>query len=367
MYNMGEVYMKKTVLYNLHEQMHAKIIEFGGTYMPLMFDSIQKEHHAVRHDVGVFDVSHMGNIILKGKDALQFTNYIVTSPIKSDLNRATYGLILNDLGYTIDDVLVYVLNIDHIFIVCNASNIDAVYTWLKEKQKGYDVIVENRSELISQIAIQGPKSIEYISKLLPYDYQSLYFMQSYTIDLNTHFIVSRSGYTGEDGVEIYGPHNIIIDLYQKLIDMNVKPIGLGARDTLRFEATLPLYGHELSLSIDPFEAGLTFAVKEGGFIGSEALYTRKKNLQKRLVALKLLEKNIPRAPYKVYNEFGDIVGEITTGYLLQTQTDPLALAMIQTPFHTLDTKLYVDIRDKKIPAVVIKKQFMVKKYHKQGE
>jgi aminomethyltransferase len=367
MYNMGEVYMKKTVLYDLHEHMHAKIIEFGGTLMPLMFDSIQKEHHAVRHHAGIFDVSHMGNIIIKGLDALSFTNYVVTSHIKSDVNKATYGLILNDLGYTIDDVLVYVLQLDHLFIVCNASNIDTVYEWLLSKQKGYDVTIENASQSISQIAIQGPKAIEYISKVLPYDYNHLYFMESYTIDLKTHFIVSRSGYTGEDGVEIYGPHHIITDLYKKLLDMSVTPIGLGARDTLRFEAVLPLYGHELSLSIDPFEAGLQFAVKPSGFIGSEHLYERKKQLQKRLVALKLLEKNIPRATYKVYNSNNEVVGEITTGYLLPTQTDPLALAMIHTPYHTLDTKLFVEIRDKKIPAVVIKKQFMQKKYHKQGE
>lgn len=367
MYNMREAYMKKTVLYNLHEHMHAKIIEFGGTLMPLMFDSIQKEHHAVRHHAGVFDVSHMGNIIVKGLDTLTFTNEVVTSHIESNVNKATYGLILNELGYTIDDVLVYVLQLNHVFIVCNASNVDVVYEWLKSKQRDFEVTIENASDAISQIAVQGPKAIEYVSKLLPYDYNHLYFMESYTVDLKTHFIVSRSGYTGEDGVEIYGPHHIITDLYEKLLDVSVTPIGLGARDTLRFEAALPLYGHELSLTIDPFEASLQFAVKPSGFIGSEALYERKKHPQKRLVALKLLEKNIPRAPYKVYNSHDEVVGEITTGYLLPTQTDPLALAMIKTPYHRLDTTLYVEIRDKKIPAIVIKKQFMQKKYHKQGE
>jgi len=358
--------MKKTVLFPLHEAMQAKMIEFGGTMMPLVFDSIQKEHHYVRDEVGVFDVSHMGNLVIKGIDALTFINTLLTSEIKNIPNQATYGLVLNHQGYTLDDVIVYVLAQDHIFVVCNASNIEKVYRWFLAHTKGYQVSVQNISEHISQIAIQGPKSMQYISKLLPYRYDELSFMQSYTIDLDTHFIVSRTGYTGEDGVEIYASNDIIFDLYKKVIELGIKPIGLGARDTLRFEACLPLYGHELSETIDPFEAGLSFAVKKDVFIGSEALYKRKETISRRLVAIKLLEKNIPRSPYKVFNQEQQCVGEITTGYLLPTQHDPLALAFIDTPYHAIDTLLYVEIRGKMVPAVVIKKQFMKKNYYKKG-
>lgn len=367
MYNIREVFnMKKTVLYPLHEAMQAKMIEFGGTMMPLVFDSIQKEHHYVRDDVGVFDVSHMGNLVIKGIDALPFINMLITSEIKNTPNQATYGLVLNQEGYTLDDVIVYVLTSDHIFVVCNASNIEKVYTWFLEHKKNYRVSIDNMSDQISQIAIQGPKSMEYVSKLIPYPYEELSFMQSYTIDLKSHFIVSRTGYTGEDGVEIYASNDIILDLYKKVIELGIKPIGLGARDTLRFEACLPLYGHELSETIDPFEAGLSFAVKKDEFIGSKALYNRKETIARRLVAIKLLEKNIPRSPYKVFNQENQCVGEITTGYLLPTQQDPLALALIDVPYHALDTLLYVEIRGKMVPAIVIKKQFMKKNYYKKG-
>ena len=358
--------MKKTALFDLHESMHAKMIEFGGTLMPLMFESIQKEHHYVRQSAGIFDVSHMGNIVVKGVDALSFINYVVTSNIESTSNQATYGLVLNHDGYTIDDVLVYVLENQHIFVVCNASNIDVVYNWFNSQKNNYDVYIENISSNVSQIAIQGPLAMSIVSKVLPYHYSSLYFMQSYTVDLSTYFIVSRTGYTGEDGVEIYGPHSIIIDLYQKFIDLEVKPIGLGARDTLRFEACLPLYGHELSLQIDPIEAGLSFAIKESPYIGQQQVLLRKDKPEKRIVALKLLEKNIPRATYQIYNESKALIGEITTGYLLPTQSEPLALALIDVPYHKLDTKVFVEIRDKLIPAIIIKKQFMNKKYHKKG-
>ena len=357
--------MKTTSLYQKHLYLNAKMTEFAGFNMPLLYTSISKEHEAVRHTCGVFDVSHMGNIFIKGNDALTFINYLVTNIIDDTYGKVTYALIVNEHGYTIDDVLVYSFNAMSFMVVCNASNIDNVYQWMIKNTLHYDITISNLSESYSQIAIQGPLSETLLSKVLNDNLTSLKFMTFKELTIQNHLIISRTGYTGEDGFEIYANHQTINLIFDSLIALDVQPIGLGARDTLRFEAALPLYGHELSLEIHPFEAGLSFAVKEKDFIGSTALFEKKRQLTRRLVGIKMLDRGIPRAHYQIYHNH-QCVGEVTTGYQLPNKSYGLALAFIDIPFNKLETKLQIDIRGKRIPIEVIKKSFMTKNYKKES-
>jgi len=357
--------MKKTSLHDKHISLNAHMTAFAGFDMPLFYDSISKEHHYVRNEVGIFDVSHMGNIIIEGVDARPYVNHIVTNNISDQYGKVTYGLILNKAGYVIDDVLVYSFSKHYFMIVCNASNIDVVYNWMKENQKNYQVTLNNHSNSMSQVAIQGPLSASIIQKIYGDGPLSLTFMTFQEWSKNQSIIISRTGYTGEDGFEIYGDHASIIALFDTCLSYGVYPIGLGARDTLRFEAALPLYGHELSTTIHPYEAGLGFAIKPSPFIGSIALEQLKKHTKRKLVGIKMLDRGIPRATYQIYS--GDvIVGEITTGYQLPNKSYGLAFALIENPYHLIGTQLDVLIRNKKIPVEVIKKSFMQKNYKKES-
>lgn len=355
--------MKTTALYQNHMNLNAKMTEFAGFQMPLVYSSIKNEHEYVRSHCGIFDVSHMGNIFIEGNDAHHFVNVIFTNRIPKEPSQVTYSLMLNEEGYTIDDVLIYNLTDKKFMVVCNASNIQAVYDWMYTHQKDFDLTIKNESDALSQIAIQGPLSESLLSSLLNEDLSSLTFMTFKYSTSNNHLIISRTGYTGEDGFELYGDHQTISSLFDRSIQVGIYPIGLGARDTLRFEAALPLYGHELSLEIHPYEVGLTFAVKDETFIGSKALALHKQKVKRKLVGIKMLDRGIPRAKYKIYKE--DInVGEITTGYMLPGKSYGLAFAFIDKPYHKLQTLLHIDIRGKKIPIQVIKKSFMTKKYKK---
>ena len=357
--------MKKTSLHEKHISLNAHMTEFAGFDMPLFYDSISKEHHYVRNEAGIFDVSHMGNMIVEGDDALLYINNIVSNDVSDQYGNVVYALILNESGYVIDDVLVYSFSKQHFMVVCNASNIDVVYEWMQQNQKDYQITIKNNSNIMSQVAIQGPLSASIIEKIYGESPLSLTFMRFDTWSQNQSIIISRTGYTGEDGFEIYGDHESIKKLFDLCLTYGVHPIGLGARDTLRFEAALPLYGHELSTTIHPYEAGLGFAIKSSSFIGSDALIHLKQNTQRKLVGLKMLDRGIPRATYKLYA--GEhIVGEITTGYQLPNKSYGLAFALIDKPYHLIGTQLEVLIRHKKIPVEVIKKSFMQKNYKKES-
>ncbi|MGA0351530.1 MAG: glycine cleavage system aminomethyltransferase GcvT [Acholeplasmataceae bacterium] len=357
--------MKTTALYHKHLNLNAKMTEFAGFNMPLVYSSITKEHDSVRNDIGIFDVSHMGNIIIKGNQALTFVNTLVTNTIENTFGKVTYACILNERGFTIDDVLVYSFSESHIMIVCNASNIKTVYAWIKRHHTDETITIKNASDEYSQIAVQGPNSEHIVSKILLTNLKDLSFMTFKLHSTMDNLIISRTGYTGEDGFEIYGNHLTINTLFDQFIDLGVKPIGLGARDTLRFEAALPLYGHELSLHIHPFEAGLSFAIKDTPFIGFESLFELKQKMTRRLVGIKMLDRGIPRAHYLIYHK-DQQVGEVTTGYQLPNKSYGLAFALINKPFDVLGTKLDIDIRGKRIPIEVIKKSFMTKKYKKES-
>ncbi len=352
--------LKKTILYDKHVNHGGTIVEFGGFLMPLYYTTIALEHQTVRNEVGMFDVSHMGEIRVFGKDTYRFVNYLLTSKIELS-RKMQYALILNPDGTVVDDLMVYAIHEEMVMLVVNASNIDKDYAYIKDLAKSFDVTIMNESDGTGEIALQGPKSEEVLSKLFSeYPKHSMewdtYLFKGFS------YVISRSGYTGEDGFEIYGSQDAIITLWDKLFELGVQPCGLGARDTLRFESAMPLYGHEISDEINPLEAGLSFAVDftKDDFIGKSALLLYKENPQRKVVGIELLERNVARAGYEVYND-DQKVGHVTTGYLSPTTGVPLALALVDIAYAKIGTNLTVQIRNKSVPCVVRNKKFYDKK------
>ena len=357
--------MKTTSLIEKHLAANARMIEYAGYHMPVSYAGISEEHLTVRNGMGIFDVSHMGEFLVDGKDALNFVNYLVTNIIPADYSKVTYTLFCDEDGFVIDDLLVYAIKEDQVLLVVNAGNIDKDFLWIQKQSKNFDVTLRNVSEDYSQIAIQGPLVKDHIDEMMGDLVSDLGFMTYKVIPFNHGYVIaSRTGYTGEDGFEIYGSHDLIVEAWNQAVLKGAIPCGLGARDTLRFEANLPLYGHEISESINPIEAGLGFAVKlEKDFIGRNALVHAKENLTKKIIGIELLEKNIPRQGYLVYANEKE-VGVITTGYLLPTQDKPIAFALVDINYSKLGTDLHVQIRQKMVPAKVRSRKFYTKNYNK---
>lgn len=363
--------IKKTCLYEEHVKLDAKIEVFAGYLMPIVYDKIQNEHHAVRQSVGMFDVSHMGEFVIKGKDAEAFVNHVFSNQIKDKENGSvTYGMMLYPNGTIVDDLLVYKFDKENYLFVVNASNIAKDYQWVVDQTEDFDVTVSNFSDDYSEIAIQGPLAEAKVKELLDIDLSELpFFHFGYFEYLGYNLLVSRTGYTGEDGFEIYADANAIKALWQRFLEGHVTPCGLGSRDTLRFEAALPLYGHEISDQITPLEAGLKFFTKldsDDDFIGKKALLKQKEEgLTRRVVGIELTEKAIPREGYFVF--VGDEeVGYITTGYLSVTLNKPIAMAMINQPYTKKGTDVLVKIRQRLLPGFVRDKKFLQKNYKTKG-
>ena len=360
--------IKTTCLHPKHVALGALMSPFGGFDMPIQYKGIVEEHNAVRNQVGVFDVSHMGEVRITGPEAKKFVNHIFTNDV-NPLNdgEILYGMMLYPDGGTVDDLLVYKVGDNEFFLVINAANIDKDVAWINEQAAGYDVQVDNQSEQYSQLAVQGPMAEETMLRVLDLDTTDLKF---YTFKTMTYggeqVLVSRTGYTGEDGFEIYAGHEAINDMWDKLMAAGVQPCGLGCRDTLRFEVGLPLYGDELSAEISPITATLGLFVKldKEEFIGKEACAAQKANgTPKKLVGLELKDKAIPRHGYEVLQ--GDkVVGYVTTGYRGISVDKSIAMALVDREAGALDNELSVRIRKKVFPAVVVKKRFYKKSYKK---
>ena len=360
--------LKKTCLYDKHLQLGAKMEEFAGYEMPIVYDSIKNEHLAVRNNVGMFDVSHMGEIIVKGTDSLEFVEKIFTNKVNTlEDGQVAYGMMLYENGTVVDDLLVYRLNSEYFLLVVNASNVAKDYSWIVEQSENFDVLVQNVSEDYQEIAVQGPNAENVIGMALGIDLSQLKFFYFANYEyLQHHLIISRTGYTGEDGFEIYASAEAIREIWDKLMEHDVVPCGLGSRDTLRFEAALPLYGHEISQDITPLEAGLKFFVKldsDIDFLGKEALIKQGDDLTRRVVGIELTERSIPREGYEVYKD-DQIIGYVTTGYLSISIEKPIAMAMINRPHTKKNTEVYVKVRNKMIPGFVRDKKFLEKKYNK---
>lgn len=363
--------LKKTCLHECHQDLCAKMSPFGGFDMPIQYSGIIDEHNAVRNNVGVFDVSHMGEIFVSGPDSMRYVNHIFTGDVTNlEEGKILYGMMLYPDGGTVDDLLVYKeYNSEAYLLVVNASNIDKDYAWLLDQTEGYDVVVDNRSEEWGQIAVQGPMAEKTVCEVLNYPEAAalgFYTFCNATTD-GTRVIISRSGYTGEDGFEIYATPELIVKFWKQLIDAGVKPCGLGCRDTLRFEAGLPLYGDELSAEISPVMAGLSMFCKldKEEFIGKEAVAAQKAaGPAKRVIGLEMEGAAVPRAGYPVELADGTQVGVVTTGYHSITLDKSLAFALVDSAYAALGTELVIRIRKRTFPAVVIKKRFYQTKYKK---
>ena len=360
----------KTCLYDAHMALGAKMSPFAGYIMPIQYSSITIEHNAVRQHVGMFDVSHMGEIFVKGPQAEEFINHIFTNDIRGyEPGKVLYGMMCYPDGGTVDDLLVYrEFLADHFLLVVNAANIDKDFAWIQEQAKGYDCRLDNASPRIGQIAVQGPEAEKTIMDVLGYkEAAALSFYTFCDVEYNgERLILSRTGYTGEDGFELYTTCENIVEIWDKLLKAGVQPCGLGCRDTLRFEAGLPLYGDELSPEISPVMAGLgMFCKYEKDFIGKEALLDQKAgNLARKLVGIEIEDKAIPRAGYPVETPEGEEVGVVTTGYHSISLDKSICFALVNKDFAALDTPLCIRIRKKVFPGKVVKKRFYQTNYKK---
>ncbi|MBD5226461.1 MAG: glycine cleavage system aminomethyltransferase GcvT [Bacteroidales bacterium] len=358
----------KTCLHDKHVALGALMSPFGGFDMPIQYKGITEEHNAVRHEVGVFDVSHMGEVRVKGPDAYKYVSHIFVNDVTGAPDgQIFYGMMCYENGGTVDDLLVYKVNDEEYFLVINASNIEKDVDWIMKNAEGFDVEIKNESDYYGEVAVQGPKAEDTLVNVLGLEVREIpfYNFKVFHID-GEDVIVSRTGYTGEDGFEIYGSHEYIRKVWDKLMEAGVQPCGLGCRDTLRFEVGLPLYGDELSADITPIEASLSMFVKldKPEFIGKEALAKQKaEGVKRRIIGIELEGTAVPRHGYPVEVN-GEVIGEVTTGYKSISTGKSVAMAMVNKPYDKLGTEVEIRIRKKTFPGKVVKKRFYDKNYKK---
>lgn len=367
--------LKKTPLFDAHVKHGGKIIDFSNWALPVQYEGIIPEHEAVRNTAGLFDVSHMGEVEIKGDDAFDFIQLLVTNDLSTlEDNQIMYTFMCYPNGGVVDDLLVYKFSKDSFLLVINASNVEKDFNWILENKDSYNVTIENTSDKVAEVALQGPKAEEILQTLTETDLSSIkffYFNQNVEI-AGVKCLVSRTGYTGEDGFEIYSDNESIELLWEKLLECGkeygLKPAGLGCRDTLRFEASLPLYGNELSQDISPLEAGFGMFVKlqKSNFIGKDFLISQKENgLSKKIVGFEMVDRGIPRHGYEVYCN-DEKIGVVTTGYLSPTLKKNIGLALIDAKYTELGSEIDISIRNKKCKAKVISKRFYTKNYKQKS-
>ncbi len=356
---------KKTSIYDCHVKHGGKIVEFAGWYLPVEFSGLINEHNSVRNNVGIFDVSHMGEVTVKGDRAGEFVrNLVANDTNKLYDGRVMYTPMCYEHGGIVDDLLVYRVNEKEYLLVINAANIDKDFDWMK-KQNSFGVELKNVSPDYFQLAVQGPNAKTVMEKCFNIDLNDVKFFHFKNAKLNgVNCIVSRTGYTGENGFEIYGPWNEGGKLWDALVEAGAVPCGLGCRDTLRLEAALMLYGNDITAETTPLEAGIDMFVKleSGNFVGRDALLKQKQEgLKRKLVGFTLEEKGIPRHDYLVVDDKDNTVGVVTSGTLSPSLGIPVGLAYINTDKLNDGSKLFVKIRTKNIPLKQMKLPFL-KKY-----
>lgn len=362
---------KKTPLYKEHIELGGKIVDYAGWLLPIQYEGLVPEHNAVRNNAGIFDVSHMGGINITGKDAEKFLDHLMTNDIsKLEDHQIIYTFMCYEDGGVVDDLLVYKYNKEKFFLVVNAANVDKDFDWMKIHDKDFEVEVENISDEISILAVQGPLAEEILQKMTDEnlnDIKFFYFKDDIEIE-GIKAMVSRTGYTGEDGFEVYIKPEDAPKLWNEILlqgkEQAIKPTGLGCRDTLRFEAGLPLYGQEVSKEINPLEAGFKYFVKldkASDFIGKNSLAKIwEQGLKRILVGFELTERGIPRAGYEVYKD-GEKIGHVTTGYMSPTLNKSIGNALIDVKYKNLGQEIDIMIRKKPVKAKVIKKAFLKNK------
>jgi aminomethyltransferase len=357
--------LKRTPFYSLIKEMGGKFVPFAGWEMPIKFSSDVEEHKWVRSDAGVFDVSHMGEITIKGKDALKQVNYLITNDASTLKDgEILYTPMMNHRGGTVDDLLVYRVSEESFFLVVNASNIDKDYEWMLNNNK-YETDIVNVSDSFAQLAVQGPNAESIVQNLFVENLSEIKFFNfKYLKFDNETILISRTGYTGEDGFEIYIPLHIAESFWRELFNkgelLGLKPIGLAARDTLRLEKKMALYGHELSDTISPLEASLSWCVKMGKleFVGKEYLLKQKDTLKRKLVGVELIDKGVPRHQNEITLEDGTPIGFVTSGTMSPSLQKPIALVIIDSQYAKIGTEIWLKSNQKLKKAKVIKTPFL---------
>jgi aminomethyltransferase len=353
----------RTPLYDWHVAHKAKMVEFGGWDMPVQYSSIIEEHNTVRTAAGLFDISHMGRLSFGGPDALNLIQRVFTNNAATMKDfQVRYGLVCNETGGVLDDVLVYRWPYGWAIVV-NASNRVKIVDWLDQHKANLNVQMQDQTLDSCMIALQGPKALEICRGLTDADAGQLkYYFAAPTRWRDKQCVVSRTGYTGEDGIEIMIGKASAVELWDDVVARGAKPCGLGARDTLRLEAAMPLYGHELTKSNDPLQAGLSWAVKfdKGDFIGRAAMEQKRNKPRSLRIGLELEGKRAAREGCGVWSGAKE-VGKVTSGSFAPTLQKSIAMAYVEPASATVGTKLEVDIRGDKVPAAVVKLPFYERK------
>jgi len=360
--------MLKTPLHDWHLHNGGRMVDFAGWEMPIQYSSIVEEHETVRNHVGLFDISHMGRIWFDGQDAEQFLNHLVTNDVsRMKPGQVRYALVCREDGGILDDVLVY--RLPHRFLlVVNGANREKIARWIEQHQNGFQINVDDVTRATAMIAVQGPRAQELLQPFLDSDLSQIkYYHAAEMTAFEAPAVVSRTGYTGEDGFELIVDQNVATPIWQELLDagreLGIRPCGLGCRDTLRLEAGMPLYGHEMDEQVDPLTAGLAFGVKleKAGFIGKEALnrLSDRTDLPHR-VGLQLVGKRIARQGSQLYAG-EQLLGSVTSGTFSPTIQAALAMGYVPASFAVPGTEIDVDIRGKREPARIVALPFYRRK------
>ena len=357
--------LKKTHIYSYHAD-HGNIVDFGGYAMPVWYEGIQVEHKAVREGCGVFDTSHMGRTWAEGPDTERFLNYVVTNDVsKLEPFGGIYSVMCKPDGGIVDDLITYKFTPERFLVVYNASNRDKDYKWLKKNSKDFNVNLTDVSDKVAMIAVQGPKAVETLQKITEEKLDEVGRFNIADITVSGYKVMAaRTGYTGEDGFEVFvldcplEKPDKALKIWRDLLEAGAVPCGLGARDSLRLEAGLWLYGNDIDETTNPIEAGLRWTVKlkkPGYFVGRRAIQQlREEGTGRRLVGLMMMDRGIPRHGYEVLNAEEQVIGEVTSGGLSPTLGVGIALAYVPNEYRELGTEVYIRIRSRLAKGKVVK-------------
>ena len=360
--------MKNTALTHVHEKLGAKMVPFAGYNMPVQYEGVNAEHETVRNGVGVFDVSHMGEFLLTGENALALIQKVTSNDASVlEIGRAQYSCLPNNEGGIVDDLIVYRMKEDQYLLVVNASNIDKDWNWIAS-HNDLGVDMRNLSDEYSLLAIQGPKAVEAMQSLTSVDLASIkyYHFEVGPFAGIDNVIISATGYTGSGGFEIYCKNSEVEQVWNKVFEagaaFGIKPIGLAARDTLRLEMGFCLYGNDINDTTSPIEAGLGWITKfTKDFTNSENLKQQKEaGVTRKLIGFELIERGIPRHDYEIVDGNGNNIGIVTSGTMAPSLGKGIGMGYVATEFATVDSEIFIQIRNNKVKAKVVKMPFYKK-------
>ena len=358
--------MKNIALHEVHVALGAKMVPFAGFNMPVQYEGVTIEHHTVRESVGVFDVSHMGEFLVEGENALALIQKVTSNDAsKLAIGDAQYSCFPNEKNGIVDDLICYRIKENTYLLVVNASNIEKDWDWISTYNKDFGATLRNLSDEYSLLAIQGPKAVEAMQSLSSLDLAAIPFYKFKVGDFAgiEHVIISATGYTGSGGFEIYCKNSEVVQIWNRVFEAGksygIKPIGLAARDTLRTEMGYCLYGNDIDDTTSPIEAGLGWITKfTKNFVNHEALAKQKADKSARkLVAFEMVEKSIPRHDYEILDANGNIIGKVTSGTMSPSIGKGIGMGYVSSEFSNIDNEIFIQIRKKSMPAKVVKLPF----------